>query len=187
MLYFWRKGDKLGFKNYDLGFMKKLIQIIVCVFIANSFWSCEKDDICESGTPNTPRMIIEFYDNNVVVNKKNVVDLALVAETTTDTINFNGVSKVEVPLKTIDDITKYDFIFDSNNTILSLRNTDKITINYTRKDEYISRACGFKTLFTLNSSNGIIKTIDSNNWIKNIQIQQVNINNENEIHVKIFI
>ncbi len=166
--------------------MKKLILASIVLVTAFSLWNCEKDDICEDGTPTTPRMIVEFYDNNNPTLKKTVTNLAIVAEGLTDTLNFNGVSKVEIPLKVTDDITKFNFILDSNNPILSLRNEDKLDINYTHNDVFISRACGYKTAFTLNNPNGIILNSDSSEWIQQIDIQQYNILNEDEVHVKIF-
>lgn len=169
--------------------MKKLILVSILFATAFLLWNCEKDDICEDGTPTTPRMIIELYDNNNPTVKKNVTDLAVILQGTTDTLKFDGVSKVEIPLKTTEDITKYSFVLDSKNVVPSLQNTDKIEINYTRKDTYISRACGYKTLFTLNNTNPIAQEtnlLDPNKWIKEITIQQYNIVNEDEVHVKIF-
>jgi len=40
--------------------MKKIF-LLLFVF---SLLGCEKDDICESTTPTTPRLVIEFYDFN---------------------------------------------------------------------------------------------------------------------------
>lgn len=166
--------------------MRKLKLFFILALIANSFWGCEKDDICEAGTATTPRMIIEFYDDNNPTVKKNVNNLGVVADGFTEGILFNAVSKIEVPLKTTEDITKFSFILDANNVDPDLRNTDNIEINYTRSDVFISRACGYKTLFTLNNPNGIILSPDSDNWIQEIVIQKYNILNEDEIHVKIF-
>ncbi len=162
----------------------KIIAFIIC--IANLFWGCEKDDICEAGTPTTPRMIIEFYDNLNPNTKKTVIGLGIVADGLTTGILFDNVSKIMVPLKTNLDITKYSFILDSKNIDVLLRNEDKININYTRNDVFISRACGFKTVFTLNKTNAITQDADPSKWIKEIQIKQNNILNENEVHVKIF-
>jgi hypothetical protein len=171
--------------------MKKLKILFLALLIANLFWGCEKDDICEDGTPTTPRMIIEFYDNNNPTIKLNVVNLAVVDESLTpaDTLEFNGVSQIEIPLKTTDIITKYSFILNLDDPIPSLENKDKLEINYSRNDVFISRACGFKTVFTLNNPNGIVQEtniVDSNKWMKQITIQQHNILNEDEVHVKIF-
>ena len=169
--------------------MKKLKILFLALVIANLFWGCEKDDICEDGTPTTPRLIIEFYKNSNPTIKENVTDLAVVNESLTpaDTLDFDGVSKVEIPLKTTEDITKYSFILDSNNPILSLRNSDKFEITYTRKDLFISRACGYKTVFTITNTNTNMVLPDANNWVKQVEIKQHNILNEDEIHVKIFL
>lgn len=166
--------------------MTKLKIFFILLLIANSFWSCEKDDICEAGTPTTPRMIVEFYDDLNPNTRKNVLNLGIVADGLTTGILYDAVSKIEVPLKTNQDFVKYSFILDSRNTNIALQNEDKLQINYTRNDVYISRACGFKTLFTLNKTNAITQNVDPNKWIKEIQIRQNNILNEDEIHVKIF-
>lgn len=170
--------------------MKKLLIVSILFTTAFILWNCEKDDICEDGTPTTPRMIVEFYDNINPTVHKNVTNLGLVGEGQTNGLLFDGVSKIQVPLKTTADITKFSFILDAKNVNVSLRNTDNLEIDYTRKDLYISRACGYKTVFTLNNDpNGIIQEsnlVDTDKWIKQIIIQQHNILNEDEVHVKIF-
>ena len=169
--------------------MKKLVLFSLFLTAAFLLWNCEKDDICDPVTSTTPKMIVEFYDNNNATVKKTVTDLAIVGEGLTNGILFDGVSKIEVPLKITDDITKYSFILDAENPIVSLQNKDKLEINYARNDVFISRACGFKTLFTLNNPNGIVQetdAVDSNKWMKQIVIQHYNIANEDEVHVKIF-
>ncbi|MEO8515096.1 MAG: DUF6452 family protein [Flavobacterium sp.] len=167
--------------------MKKFLIVTILLTTALLLWNCEKDDICEAGTPTTPRMIVEFYDNNNSTLPKAVTNLGIIAEGQTTGLLFDGVTKIQVPLKTTDDISKFSFILDAKNVDLSLRNEDKLEINYTRNDAFISRACGYKTLFTLNNPNGITENpLDSDKWIKEIVIQQHNILNEDEVHVKIF-
>lgn len=166
--------------------MKKILFGLFSILFAMTIFNCEKDDICEEGTPTTPRMIIEFYDNNNPTAKKTVTNLAIVAQNITDTLLFNGVSKIEIPLKTNAENVNFNFVHDSKNTTVSLRNTDEVIANYAHNDVFISRACGYKTVFTLNDNNGLGFTADSDNWIKEIAIQNHNILNENEVHVKIF-
>jgi Family of unknown function (DUF6452) len=183
--------------------MSKIKHIFIALLILFSFLNCEKDDICEAGTPTTPNLIIDFYDNNSPGAKKVVTELRVIAEGETRAIAFNptlaetnpakylasGVSTIKIPLRTTANATKYSFTFNYGNIITTLINEDKIEINYTRRDEFISRACGFKTLFELNSSNGIrteAPSVDTNKWIKEIVIQKYSILNENEVHVKIF-
>ena len=166
--------------------MKKILFGLFSILFAMTIFNCEKDDICEEGTPTTPRMIIEFYDNNNPTAKKTVTNLAVVAQNITDTLLFNGVSKIEIPLKTNAENVNFNFVHDSKNTTVSLRNKDEVIANYTHNDVFISRACGYKTVFTLNNNDGLDFTADSDNWIKEIAIQNHNILNENEVHVKIF-
>lgn len=167
--------------------MKKILFGLFTLLFALSIWNCEKDDICEDGTPTTPRLILEFFDNGNPTNSKNVTNLKVTADGVTSSLEFNAVSKIQLPLNTQANLVNYSLIFDSKNTNTALQNEDKITINYSRKEVYISRACGFKTTYTLNANpNGIVLATDTNNWIKEITIPKFTIENENETHVKIF-
>lgn len=163
--------------------MKKILFGLFSVLFTMSLFNCEKDDICEEGTPTTPRMIIEFYDNNNPTNKKTVTDLKVTANGLTSSLEFNAVSKIELPLKVNENTVNYSFVLNSKSTTIALE--DKLDINYTRKDVYISRACGYKTVFSLNSPNGMTLSTPKN-WIQEIAVQKSTIENENETHVKIF-
>jgi hypothetical protein len=161
-------------------------KLFLFILLLVSFSSCEKDDICAKGTPVTPRIIIEFYDAAQPTVMKNVIQLGVIEPNLTSGLAFTGVSKIQVPLKTNQNSTILRFIQNGGDTNASNDNIDILTFNYQRVDEYVSRACGFKTLFYLNETNPITLTADSNNWIQNIQVQQTNIENENEVHVKIY-
>jgi hypothetical protein len=161
-------------------------KLFLFILLLVSFSSCEKDDICAKGTPVTPRIIIEFYDAVQPTVVKNVIQLGVIEPNLTSGLAFTGVSKIQVPLKTNQNSTILRFIQNGSDTNASNDNIDILTFNYQRVDEYVSRACGFKTLFYLNETNPITLTADSNNWIQNIQVQQINIENENEVHVKIY-
>lgn len=177
--------------------MKKLLLVLVFATTIFSLWNCEKDDICEEGTPTTPRLIIEFYDNNNPTALKSVTDLKVIADgeangivfnenaTGDEKYRFNG-NKLQLPLKTTADFVKYSFIINEGNANTALINTDGIDINYTREDVYISRACGFKTVFELTNPNGMVLNPDALNWIEQITVQTNTIANENEVHVKIY-
>lgn len=167
--------------------MKKILFGLFALLFGFSLWNCEKDDICEQGTPTTPRLIVEFYDNGNPSVKKAVTNLALSNAAVTDTLVFNGVSKIQVPLKTNDQSVVYHLTYDYHNTTPSLINTDEVTLNYTHNDIFISRACGYKTVYKLNDNpNGMVLTTDASNWIKEINIQKFVLENENETHVKIY-
>jgi hypothetical protein len=169
--------------------MNKFKLSFLLLLVVNSFWSCEKDDICEDKTPNTPTLVIEFFDNDSPASKKNITDLKVTAEGETNFLLFDDTNRIELPLKTNADITKYSLILNNENDVVSLINEDKIIINYTRQDLYISRACGYKTLFKLDDTVPFSQETDaqdSKKWIEEIVVQKNNISNLNEVHVKIF-
>ena len=164
-----------------------------------SLLGCEKDDICESTTPTTPRLVIEFYDFNAsTATLKNVTKLKVKSDDVAEGIVFDesltnanrylsNSSKIFLPLKTTEETTKYNFTH--NFGVVGSENTDILQFNYSTQEVYISRACGFKTLFTLKPTNPIVTTEPFNSpssWIKNIVIVKSNLENENEVHVKIF-
>ena len=167
--------------------MKK---IFLFLLIAFSFSGCEKDDICDAATATTPRLVIDFYDiNTTTPTLKAVSNLGIVAPPLTTGISFNGVTRIYVPLKTTEDTTTMYFIQNGADTDATNDNTDILTFKYSRNNVYISRACGYKTLFNLNSLSGIVKTeplTPDGTWIKNIVVVKPNLETENEVHVQIY-
>jgi hypothetical protein len=170
--------------------MKKLLLLLLLIF---SFSSCEKDDICAEET--TPRLIMEFYDVTNPTVKKNVTSLKVtgyISDTVQKPIplaTFNAVNKIELPLRITEDVTKYSLILNSTSTSVT-PNTDILEFKYTRQNVFVSRACGYKTIFTLNSPIGVTRTdsntIDDGFWMQNINTQTTNITTENEVHIKVF-
>jgi hypothetical protein len=168
--------------------MKKLLFIPVILLLTLFLWNCEKDDICDANTPTTPRLVIQFYDKTDPTVLKNVTNLSITGVGVTDPIgNFNAVNTVSIPLKTTDDVTGYTFTLNSTDT--TFINQDNIELHYTRNNVYISRACGYKTLFTLDPVTPIIHTdaaTPDGLWIQSITVNQPNIQNEDETHVNIY-
>lgn len=176
--------------------MKKIYLFLVVIGLF--FSSCEKDDICDANTPTTPRLVISFYDysNPSVlksVNNLKVIGLGMTegivfnAATTLDLKYLTNASSISIPLKTTEDSTTYSLILNSGLT--GFENTDNIRFDYTRNEVYVSRACGFKTLFTLNPQNPITHSdaaLPDQKWIKYISVEKSNIDNEYETHIKIF-
>lgn len=161
-------------------------KIILLALIGFFFSSCEKDDICDIETPTTPKVVIEFYDIANPTVLKNVVNLGVFNTDYTIGFGFTNVSTGKIPLKTFQDSSVFYFIQNGTDADTTNDNLDEVTLNYTRRTEYVSRACGYKTLYTLNTTNPVIVTSDLNNWIQNVIVSQPNIENENETHVKIY-
>jgi len=166
--------------------MKKLLILFIVALISLS--SCEADDICSEATPTTPRLIIDFYDISNPTLTKNVTTLGIIGEGTTTVILFTNVSKIKVPLDISKDISKYQFILNYGNSNPAFINTDILQFDYTRRNVYVSRACGYKTLFNLDATNPFTQT-DADTpdglWMKNITVLQSNISSEDETHLSI--
>ena len=163
--------------------MKQLfLVVLISVFLSG----CEKDDICDANTPTTPKVVIEFYNVANPTTLKNVTNLGVIAPGFTNGFGFTAVSKIKVPLKTFQDTSILHFIKNGSIDPTTDDNLDEITFNYSRKTVFVSRACGYKTLFTLNTTNQITVTPDSNNWIQNVIVSQPNIKSEDETHIKIY-
>lgn len=163
--------------------MKRILLLLLASFF---FSGCEKDDICDANTPTTPKIVIEFYDVTNPTVLKNVVNLGVIAPGFTNGFGFANTSNIKVPLKTFQDSSVLYFIQNGSAEPTSDDNQDEVTFNYIRRTEYISRACGYKTLYTLDATNPVTVTPDASNWIQNVIVSQPNIENENETHVKIY-
>ena len=173
--------------------MKKIAFITLSLLLAVSFWNCEKDDICAEGTPVTPRVIIEFFDAADPETSKNVTNLRVNELGTTNAVVFNpnldetnlnrflsNDNKITIPLKTFQDLSDFEFILNAGSTA---ETTVSLVFNYERSNVFISRACGYKTIFNLTN---VLPTDFSGTWISSLTIEQPNIINENETHIKIY-
>ena len=173
--------------------MKKIILLAVFLF-SLSFTGCEKDDICDANTVTTSRLVISFYDVTNSSVLKNVTNLKIVGEGMTEGVSFNGStlingSTVSIPLKTDVDTTTFSLILNSGNSNSALVNEDILKLNYVRENIFVSRACGFKTIYTLDPLNPYTHTdaaIPDLKWIQYISVKNSIIDNENETHLEIF-
>jgi len=172
--------------------MKKTF-LFLLVF-ACSLSSCEKDDICDANTSTTPRLVISFYDVNNASVAKSVTDLTIIGEGMTEGITFSGSTlingnTVSIPLQTDVDATTFRFILNFGNTNPAAVNEDIVRLNYTRKNEFVSRACGFKTTYLLDPVTPFVHTdgaTANGKWINTIAVKNSTIETENETHLEIF-
>jgi len=172
--------------------MKKIILLVIA--IAFTFTSCEKDDICDANTITTSRLVISFYDINNPTVLKSVSDLKIIGEGMTEGVTYDGStlingSTVSIPLKTDADATTFRFILNYGNSNPALVNEDNLKFNYSRANIFVSRACGFKTEYTLDPTTPYIHTdaaVADQKWIQYIAVKKSTINNENETHLEIY-
>ena len=151
--------------------MKKCL-ILFIVFLT-TLLSCEKDDICVE--ENTPSLIIRFYDNDDREQLKQLAKTFIWAVGKDSLSNYSNESldSIALPLNLSENVTKYVI---ENNTI-----KDTIEFKYSRNDIYVSRSCGYKTIFeNLTISNNTIL------WIKDTEILNATIENETFAHINIY-
>ncbi len=180
--------------------MKHLkIKFIPFLIIAVILSSCEKDDICAEATPTTPELILRFYDISSQDDTKSVTGLRITGfDDNNEEVVISGLSlvttdSINLPLRTDANETKFkfhkDYAVNNNGTPddasddIILGNPDLVTIRYEREDVYVSRACGFKTIFN-NLSFSFEQ--DGDTWIINSEITNAIVENEFKAHVKIF-
>ncbi|MFV0540910.1 MAG: DUF6452 family protein [Aestuariibaculum sp.] len=178
-------------------YFKYILLIIATIAILSNI-SCERDDICAESTGTTPKLIIDAYDNSNTENKKNIAGL-LIKGIDNDAIlpgyEIISSNSIELPLKTDNDNTQYVLIKgasvndndtpdDTNDDYID-GNYDTITVAYTRKEIYVSRACGYKTIF-----ENVSLTIeeDGDNWIiSRLPLMENNtVEDETETHFNIY-
>jgi len=144
---------------------------IIWLFLILITFSCEKDDFCIKN-PVTPKLILRFYDANAVLDLKNVNRFSAIANSKTDSLFTNlAVDSISIPLNPLANQTIYTFKKDTVSGNNSNNQLATLTINYNIKEEYVSRSCGFKIVYS-----DLILSID-NGWIFSITPETlVNIN-----------
>lgn len=131
--------------------------------------SCQKDDFCVD--PITPNLIINFYDSENPEERKQVEGLTVWAGELGDLYTAVTIDSISLPLDPAVDFTTFH--------LSSGELEDQITVNYSRKEVFVSRSCGY--IYNFHELN---LTDTSNNWIVNTEITNDTIKDENE-HLKI--
>jgi len=145
--------------------------LILLVILSFTLINCEKDDICIETT--TPKLIVVFYNNDIPATKKEVTSLTVSAENLGNIYENKSIDSIAIPLDLTKNSTLYKF---KSGTI-----TDSINFTYDRRDVFVSRSCGYKTIF----ENLQIES-RTTNWIKNDTLKNTIIDNETATHLTIF-
>lgn len=185
--------------------MKKIKFFVLCIALA--LISCERDDICAESTSTTPRLLIEFYDISNPDDLRSVPRITVYGEglvtdedgniteptsNTDATILFNeNANAVQLPLLigsvgetiTLRYIIEKDTNLRLDDDTATASNVDILELSYTSEFIYVSRACGYKSIFNNLSITLNPDGIDSDTWIEDIQTQTTTIENENTVHV----
>lgn len=151
-----------------------MVRKIFCLIGLISVIGCEPDDICESSIPDTPALIIRLYDANQPDQLKPVNSLTARGQGVETLLVFEQTDSIALPLRTTQNQSDYVL------TIEGLE--DMMLTEYSTSDKYISRACGFKTLFSINN----IQIEEPKNWIQSIELIDSQVVHDSIAHVKIF-
>ncbi|RZJ72248.1 DUF6452 family protein [Flavobacterium sp.] len=170
--------------------MKRFFSCFLILLLAASQVNCERDDICAETDPTTPRIVIDVYDytNNSLL--RTVPNMTLRSTETDSVTTFTNTSKLYVPLKTFDTSTTYTFTINDDENPATATFSDQITFTYGTREIYVSRACGYKTVFDLSREVGVPAVLLNNGnpgtWIRNIIIDTHTIEAEDETHIRIY-
>lgn len=171
--------------------MKKIIPILLITSMLCYVSSCEKDDICVEG--DTPLLVLGFFDAEDTTEALEVssiriknIDIDSILENDSFSDRSDSGDSLNIPLRSNATSVMYEIISDSeddDDTEVETGNRDTLTITYTTDESFISRACGFITIY---NDLSVSLTEDDDNWIQDITVVQQTIENTDNIHVKIF-
>jgi len=151
--------------------MKRIIPIVVLIAIV-SLLSCEVDDICIENVL-TPKMVVEFYDAADTQTLKEVQKLSVWALEKEKLYTEQKTDSIAISLDINNSYTTYLL---SNDSVI-----DSLFVYHHNSDVFVSRSCGYKVNFKLTGD-----THTTHTWINSIEIAIQQINNEQEIHLKIY-
>ena len=144
--------------------MRRWFYLLIPVLI---LWSCTKDDLCSGETPTTPLLTIEFLDYTDRTIPKPTNDLALRLRDSDSTVVYASVSEttLSLPLNTEADQSLF-FLINQASSADNL-SVVELDIFYQRQDQYVNRACAFKTIYT---NVAFESDQTSLSWIKDIEL-----------------
>lgn len=168
-----------------VNFIKRYFLVILILI---GFSSCEKDDICE-GFIATPNVRIEFYNksNSTVLKPFYKIECYVEPQFATDSlkvIEFYNKSEIQLPLKISENQTVWHLKVTEIINNDTIQKTDRLIFDYDPQAEYVSKACGYKTVF-----NNLSTSLNNNGiglWITNYTPLTNNIINEENSHAKIY-
>lgn len=149
--------------------MKKPLIIILILCLA--FTGCERDIICIDDT--TPFLVLTFNDYENQGAAKTLEIDSIKIKGLQPYITDQKLDSLAIPLDLNENFTNYQIWSDG---VL-----DEMKVTYERKDIYVGRSCGYKTIF----ENFELES-NTTNWIKSIEINNTTIDNDTTSAITIF-
>lgn len=148
--------------------------------------ACEKDDICDGGESVTPNVIINMYDRLNSETLKPAIKIGIIAEGFKDTLFFKNRSKIELPLQINTSETTWKVILYELNAVNdTIKKNEELKFNYTPEALYVSKACGYKTIFHDFNTTKLPNT-SNDAWIQSIYKLTTEITNQDNAHIQLF-
>ena len=149
--------------------------------------ACEKDDICAGSESETPNVVIGLFDRLDPEIRKSAVKIAAIAEGFNDTLIFRSTSTIELPLKINTTETTWNLVLyqptGSNND--TIHKTDQLRFTYTPEALYVSKACGYKTIF--HEFNAVKTTsVSDDTWIRSMNRLTNELTNTDNAHLQFY-
>ncbi len=193
--------------------IKSIIFLTLILIATLISYNCERDDICAETTPTTPRLVVEFYDVNEPEDLKSVTRLSVYGDSPDipapneddfssailidpfepDRVFNRNTNSVSLPLLigNENETTTSRFILEKDTNFRlddeddTNSNIDIIEISYETEFVYVSRACGYKSIFK--NLQVSFETSDDGAWISGIEVVDTVeiVENENTVHVRI--
>jgi len=168
--------------------MSKNQILIFLLVLACTFSSCEKDDLCIPEELDIPRLVIVFVDDRNQLLRKPVANLQVletegntpIALDNTGSTTLTQVDSIAIPLRIDASLSEFAFL----RTLDGSENSDPINFEYVQDEEYLNRACGFKSIYTDLIADRLAETPD-NPWITNVIIRNPDVTSNQDIHVEI--
>ena len=151
-----------------------------------TFLACEKDDICDGGESVTPNVVVNLYDRLNADALKPAVKIAIAADGFNDTLFYTSTAKIELPLQITENQTTWNIkIYELNTTNDTITRNDKLQFNYTTEALYVSKACGYKTIF--HNFNAVkLPNTTNNGWIQSLYKVTNEITNNTNAHIQLY-
>lgn len=145
--------------------------------------SCEKDDVCNEGTPGTPRLIIRFYDHENPTTFKGLPGIFVQEVKQENPIFYTEFDSIAIPLDLSLSATRYAFILSSATDSVTIADTLDFNVQ-DRWDIYSRRACGYSANYRL--GNPPVSVVNSPTWFIRAEKITDTINNEERAHLAIY-
>ena len=143
--------------------------------------SCEKDDICIQEVAETPDLILLMLDSTNENQRRSPSGFNIRAIGAENELVQSSGDSLALPLNTQEKVTQFEFILNEGSED---ENIDTLQINYTRVDQFINRACGYRANFILKEPAFTLLN-PGNDWVKGFIILKDTITDEKAAHLGI--